>query len=632
MKSVLIAAIGGQGGNVLSEWLFQAATRQGHRAQSVGLPGLAQRGGATSFYLEIAEREDGDDPIFSQFPVPGHVDVIVAQEFLELGRVLQQGYGGPRTTIVASTHRLHAVTEKMPIAGGTVGQDELDALARRLSARCLAVDTVAIARAAGFDEMSANAVLLGLLAASRALPIEDEQYLAGIKATAVAVERNSAAFQVGRSYLERANGHQQPATVPSAEQDVDSFDRVVRQRAAELAPAQRPGFIAVCQALPRRFDGALVPILVEAVARLIDYQDRAYAEQYLRAVVRLAADLPAPPSGWPGATMLQTAARNVATMMAYEDAVRVAQLKTSQARFAAIKERLNVGPDQTYEIVDFLKPDLPEIYGLFPYWLVAPIVALSGLSRRENLPTLEQKPRTSTPAGYLRLRFLLLFKPLRRQSYRYHVERGWMSEYLQDLRRFARIDYELGCLVATTGQMIKGYGAVRRRTARARQRYIRNVITPLYEWERRQGAGFAVTARAAALAKKLLDRDDDGIDHAELFARRVLARAREGDQTRATLLQEIDRLAKEVDPARLLTPAPLRNGPRLPLLKRDASGRVSAGAVTAVSRNGADGGRQALRKESGGLPPVMESGGLPPATGSRELTSAPDGGIEKGER
>ena len=44
IKSILLAAIGGQGGNVLVEWLFLAAERDGRRAQALSLPGLSQRG------------------------------------------------------------------------------------------------------------------------------------------------------------------------------------------------------------------------------------------------------------------------------------------------------------------------------------------------------------------------------------------------------------------------------------------------------------------------------------------------------------------------------------------------------------------------------------------------------------
>ncbi|MBI4589806.1 MAG: indolepyruvate oxidoreductase, partial [Candidatus Rokubacteria bacterium] len=79
LKSIFLSAVGGQGGNLLAEWIFQAATVEGHRAQAVSLPGLSQRGGATSFYLELAvggDRERLSQVVFSQHPVPGEVDVI----------------------------------------------------------------------------------------------------------------------------------------------------------------------------------------------------------------------------------------------------------------------------------------------------------------------------------------------------------------------------------------------------------------------------------------------------------------------------------------------------------------------------------------------------------------------------
>lgn len=615
MKSVLIAAIGGQGGNVLTEWIFQAATTQGYRAVSVGLPGLAQRGGATSFYLEIAEDADGADPIFCQFPVPGHVDVIVAQEYLELGHVLQAGYGGPRTTIVASTHRIHSVTEKMPIAGGVTNPEELEGLARRFSARFVGVDAVTVAQAEGLDELASNAVLLGLLATSGALPIDDEHYMDGIKATAVAVERNIEAFHVGRRQSLRA-GEPMAAAVPPATGGepvamgettaeavaCDPLAPLIQERAMLLPAAQRPAFHDVCRTLQARFEPGLAPILVEAVVRLIDFQDRAYAERYLRDVERMAASLPPPPPGWGGASMVEIFAKNLATMMTYEDAVRVAQIKTSQARLDGIKARVGIKRDQTYEIVDFLKPDLAEIYGLFPYGLIAPIGAVTGLTRREDLPTLAMAPRTTTIRGYLLLRLLLLFKPLRPSSYRYRLERRLMDEYVRQVRRFAPIDYELGCMAATTGQMIKGYGAVRRRTARATHRYVDNVIVPLYEWERGYKDGFALTLRAAALAKKLFDRDEDGIGQAELLARRVLAQAHEQGGDRAALLRELDRLAKEVDPMRLLTPTPLRGGPRAALPKRNATQRSNQLAIS--SRQSAeDAGEPVAFPTSGMLTP-----------------------------
>ena len=51
--TVLIAALGGEGGGVLADWLMQAATGSGFPAQATSIPGVAQRTGATTYYLEI---------------------------------------------------------------------------------------------------------------------------------------------------------------------------------------------------------------------------------------------------------------------------------------------------------------------------------------------------------------------------------------------------------------------------------------------------------------------------------------------------------------------------------------------------------------------------------------------------
>jgi indolepyruvate ferredoxin oxidoreductase beta subunit len=77
------------------------------------------------------------------------------------------------------------------------------------------------------------------------------------------------------------------------------------------------------------FPVELRPVLRQAIARLIDYQDRAYAERYLerlRPVVR-AGDL----------ELSRVVARHLAVWMTYEDAIRVAQLKTRAGRFERIR-------------------------------------------------------------------------------------------------------------------------------------------------------------------------------------------------------------------------------------------------------------------------------------------------------
>ena len=48
-----IAALGGQGGGVLADWLIEIAEAEDYIAQSTSVPGVAQRTGATIYYLEF---------------------------------------------------------------------------------------------------------------------------------------------------------------------------------------------------------------------------------------------------------------------------------------------------------------------------------------------------------------------------------------------------------------------------------------------------------------------------------------------------------------------------------------------------------------------------------------------------
>jgi indolepyruvate ferredoxin oxidoreductase, beta subunit len=49
---VLVCALGGEGGGVMADWLMQVARAAGHAAQATSVPGVAQRTGATTYYLE----------------------------------------------------------------------------------------------------------------------------------------------------------------------------------------------------------------------------------------------------------------------------------------------------------------------------------------------------------------------------------------------------------------------------------------------------------------------------------------------------------------------------------------------------------------------------------------------------
>ncbi len=123
--TIAILAMGGEGGGVLADWLVDVAEHGAYIAQATSVPGVAQRTGATIYYLELFAARDakaaGRDPVLALMPAPGDVDLVVASELMEAGRAIERGLVTPdRTTLIASTHRVYAMTEKIALADGRV--------------------------------------------------------------------------------------------------------------------------------------------------------------------------------------------------------------------------------------------------------------------------------------------------------------------------------------------------------------------------------------------------------------------------------------------------------------------------------------------------------------------------------
>src|SRR3569833_1071197 len=112
-----IAALGGQGGGVLTSWLTGIAESEGYLAQATSVPGVAQRTGATIYYLEFfpqaAAAAAGRDPIMALMPASGDVDCVLASELAEAARAIQRGLvSRARTTLIASSHRSYAMARR----------------------------------------------------------------------------------------------------------------------------------------------------------------------------------------------------------------------------------------------------------------------------------------------------------------------------------------------------------------------------------------------------------------------------------------------------------------------------------------------------------------------------------------
>ncbi|MGH7332759.1 MAG: indolepyruvate oxidoreductase subunit beta family protein [Candidatus Rokuibacteriota bacterium] len=436
--SLLVPAVGGQGGGVLAEWVVEAALADGYLVQSTSIPGVAQRTGSTSYYMELfvdAGQGRAAAPVFSLYPVPGALDVLLAPELLEVGRAIELGFPSPaRTTIIASSHRLYSIHEKVVTGRGIYPAEDLMTAARAFSRSLITFDALALAREHGTE---ANAVLLGALAASEVLPVSEAAYRKAIEAKGVQVAANLKGFEVG---LARAKA------LVLAGPDARGAAAPSRRAATVDLPA---GFAAAVLALPE----GLRAVVSTALARLIDYQDAGYARRYLTQL--------APFAGGDG-ELARLVARRLAVWMTYEDAIRVAQLKTRLNRFERIRRDAH---DSAGEIVvtDYLKPDLDELYGILPHRFLAPFARWAERRWPDGRSTPGQRVRTTTISGYLRLWLLARCRRLRPVSHRMYHESARMERWLRAIERCARHDAELAREVAEAAQFVKGYGRVRRR-------------------------------------------------------------------------------------------------------------------------------------------------------------------------
>jgi len=520
---VLIPAVGGQGGGVLTEWLVQAFFVEGYDVQGISLPGLSQRGGSTVYYLEAYPRAEARDKqiIFAQFPVPGEVDVIVAQEFLELGRALELGYGSDKTTIVTSTHRIYSTLEKMPIGSGIYSEENLRKIAAGFSSRLIELDALKLSKENGMDELAVNAILLGALSASGAMQVSRESFLKAIDQVGVGVKTNKRAFTVGWDYAS-SGGDPDIGKKPAAH--LGSF---LKDRTDNLSEQDREEFSAIISRIETSYPAGLKEILAEAVYRLADYQDFDYANKYLD-IVQGIYEIDERAKGG-GYKLTEHFAKNLALLMSYEDGIRVADLKIKSDRFKRIKEEMRLRDDQVFKVIDYLKPDSEEIYGLMPYIIVAPFVRISQsrafrkIWRRRKPLTMEQTPVTTSFTGFARLWMLTKMKFLRPYSYRYKKEHKLIARYVESLIYYSNLDYRVGCLVAKSAAIVKGYGKVRRRTVNAFLRYLDNVIFPLVDFEKDKRKNYDITLEIGEDALKLVSGESvDGIDKAERLAREVL--------------------------------------------------------------------------------------------------------------
>jgi indolepyruvate ferredoxin oxidoreductase beta subunit len=450
--SLLVCALGGEGGGVLTEWLVDTARHAGYAAQATSIPGVAQRTGATTYYIEVfpvpVKDLGGRRPVFSLNPVPGALDAMISSELLETARQVGNGMSSPeRTLVITSSARTLTTQERMQLGDGRADAAQLLNLVQQFSRTHQVFDMASIAKDAG---TVVSAVMLGAIAGSGLFPFRREDYEAVVQAGGKGADASLRGFAKAFEIVSR--GRMQ-----------------ADQLAQMLAPEQEGTShyaLRVEPPMASLFPAPVQEVLGLGYGRLLDYQGQSYADLYVRRVYAvLAVEREADPQEARNFAITTELARWLALWMAFDDIVRVADLKSRASRWTRVLGEVKAGEDDLLRLYDHFKPGIPEIAALLPAALAHKLLAWDRrrVARGAQPWALPLKVGTHSIAGMLALRTLAGLKWLRRRGSRFALEQRMIEQWLQGVMQGAQRDWALGHEIALCGRLIKGYGSTNER-------------------------------------------------------------------------------------------------------------------------------------------------------------------------
>ena len=458
--TLLVCALGGEGGGVLTEWLVDIARHAGYAAQSTSIPGVAQRTGATTYYIEVfpvpLAQLAGRRPVFSLSPVPGALDAIVSSELLETARQIGNGMSAPlRTLVISSSARIFTTAERMQPGDGRADAQHLLDVVKAFSREHHVFDMNAVAREAG---TVVSAVMLGAIAGSGLFPFPREAYEHVVRGgdTSAPEKLNKMAAASLRGFAAAFDAVSAPRAQAAFVSSIMAGDT------ADAPPPAR----ALPDDVARRFPPAVHDMLALGHARVLDYQDADYAKLYAARLARvLDAERAADPAGAQGFAITREAARWLALWMAFDDIVRVAALKGRASRAQRVRQEVRATDEDIVKVYDHFKPGAPEFAALLPPGLARRVTAWDRArqARGREPWALPLKVGSHSVFGMASLRLLSSLKWLRRRGQRFAEEQALIERWLSAVGTGTREAWALGHELALCGRLIKGYGTTNER-------------------------------------------------------------------------------------------------------------------------------------------------------------------------
>lgn len=219
-----------------------------------------------------------------------------------------------------------------------------------------------------------------------------------------------------------------------------------RSKAADVLPAIRSMFANVSgennnlvPTLPADMPEKTRLVAVDGVKHLIDYQGAGYAQLYIARLRRFIGRRNV------NDKVFADIARLMAARMAYDDPIRMAQLKLAEFR---------MGP---HAPSDVRKLRLDELVSVLPKRGADPVLSLLDHLGWRNLPV---TIRFSVASGFgLRcLKIKTSLKRWRLSSHRYANERVWVERWLHMIDRCLAKQPDAVAAVVATAEIVQGYG------------------------------------------------------------------------------------------------------------------------------------------------------------------------------
>ncbi|MER6529576.1 indolepyruvate oxidoreductase subunit beta family protein [Streptomyces sp. NPDC001508] len=467
--TLAILAMGGEGGGVLADWIVAVAEQADYVAQTTSVAGVAQRTGATVYYVEIypplpaaADRSGRDEPVLSVFPTPGEVDIVIASELMEAGRAVQRGFSTPdRTTLITSTNRVYSIDERIAMGDGRVDSTALLTAVQQGSKQLVSADFMAIAEQA---RSVISASLFGALAGSGALPFTRAQFEQPIRDFGKAVDQSLRAFAGGFDAAARPStpGTSQPVDITIGPRPVSPEERKEKEEARRnRIAATEPGSLVGPALRPLAEEVTGLPsaarsMVLHGLVKTAMYQNPAYARLYLDRVRAFAAVDPDPEGG---ARLTLEAARHLALWMCYQDTIQVALQKIRRHRMIRIRDEARAEPDQLMHVREYLHPQIDEITDTLPARLGATLRRSKAFQRLVRAVTHKgMTVNTSSITGYTMLAVMARMRPLRPRSLRYVREQAAIEQWMRTALDVAGSEPDLACEIVECQGLLKGYG------------------------------------------------------------------------------------------------------------------------------------------------------------------------------